>query len=1368
MMFQNRIRFISTITLLGFVGVSQVFARPNINTSGTEHRQVQLKTTAGCQPATAAIDLDINNVDARMLTGGDMWWNQGLQVAAYEIPKGSGKSSQFAASCWIGGFDAQGQLKVAAQEYRQDGNDYWPGALDANNDIDAVGCLDWDYFWKVNKSDIQTFIDLHKNGQQTTSATYDAINHWPASGNTLGVKGNNNAVLTLVPGHTYAPFVDLNNDGIYDPNNTLGGGFDYPDITGDQYIWWVFNDKGNVKLQSQTQAIGLEVQTSAFAYSSQDFLNNATFIKYRVINRGNLEMDSTYIAVWDDCDLGYAFDDYIGCDTTRGLGIDYNGSSTDGTGQVNSYGTQVPQVGLDLFQGPIRIIHDPVTGKDRDSILKMTNFTYFNNDQSSIGNPVNGIEIYGYMTGTIRNGSHFTDDFIGYGIQSKGYGSGPQTHFVFSGDPSQHNQWSECSSQNPPGDRRMIFSSGPFVLKPGASNDIIFGCVWVPNVGGCPNTSFSSIEAVDDQAQALFDNNFKAIEGPNAPRLVIRNLDRRLVLYLVNDQGSNNYKEQFGYVDSTLYMQASPKAHNLGKTDSLYQFQGYRVFQLVDSTQISQIFNADGSVNSAVAAEVFQCDKKDGVSTIVNWAKNTAISDSTWIPSIMVSGKDSGIVHSFEINQDAFATGSDKRLVNYKSYYFYAIAYAYLDWRSNATPKGFIATLKGSDTTQDVPYLASSHGANSTSIEIGVGMPNPANGNMGTVLNSDYGTGVIITTEAGTGNGGNVTALSAASEDSAVRYNSVKKPVYKQGQGPINVKVIDPVMVAPMNWELKINGPISPFAADLGDSASKSTWQLLGTDPTGALSPVTITSEQYLNVVNEQILEDYGISLTMQQVQRPGDNPTAGNGYISSDITFSDSTKPWLGGVQDASDSNALNWLRSGSNTAVTTGINPCSFNDNTQDPMASYANLLSNSAFNKATWGPYALVAPFTHIGIGSACGFALSPSSAAQPTLIDLPSIDLVFTPDMTKWTRCVVIEMQEDPALAQGGADKFFVRVHPSWASTDGVHSGTPPIDPNGNPLFVTGALDGSGKPIITDTSWGMSWFPGYAINPETGDRLNIVFSEDSWLTSDNGADMLWNPTSRVTSSVTGADVSVIFGGKHFIYVLNSTYDSDKVFKQKITSSLTTDNNTAWRMAQWAGIPLLNATNNIQYLPLSQGFIPTETRLRFRVTRPYAFFNSNRYVPYINRGSNPEYFPTLPAADSAGLPNSGFPDYTFSTVNLAATQVTDKTDKSSILNRIFAVPNPYYGYSGYETNRYDTKVRIINLPAQVTIHIYSLDGTLIRTLTKSDPSVPFIDWDIRNSVGLPVASGMYLMHVSLPGIGETILKWFGGMRPIDITTY
>jgi hypothetical protein len=100
-----------------------LMAAPN---KGISKREQGLnKTAAGCNQTTATIDLDVNNVRARLMNGGDMWWDIPTGSAAYEVPKGSNKNALFAGSIWIGGKDASGSLKVAAQTYRQSGNDYW-------------------------------------------------------------------------------------------------------------------------------------------------------------------------------------------------------------------------------------------------------------------------------------------------------------------------------------------------------------------------------------------------------------------------------------------------------------------------------------------------------------------------------------------------------------------------------------------------------------------------------------------------------------------------------------------------------------------------------------------------------------------------------------------------------------------------------------------------------------------------------------------------------------------------------------------------------------------------------------------------------------------------------------------------------------------------------------------------------------------------------------------------------------------------------------------------------------------------------------------------------------------------------------------
>lgn len=1350
MILRKKIKLAGVLALLGVWGIAtDGQAKENIGTS--QHR-AGFKTTAeagGCLPATAAIDLDINNVRARLMTGGDMWWNIGQQVAAYEVPKNSGKSSQFAASCWIGGYDQQGQLKVAAQTYRQDGNDYWPGALNSVGKINKDTCDLWDRFWKVDRSTINQFINLFKtNGQsQAQGNEYKVINEWPATGNdgsgldkkVFGTKGRDGStLLSLYKGRTYAPFKDLNTDGIYQPQDG-----EYPLITGDQYIWWVFNDAGNTKQQSITAAMGIEVQTSAFAYATQDFLNDATFCQYRVINRGALTIDSTYIAVWDDLDLGYYKDDYIGCDTSRGLGISYNGTNDDGGNAghpVNSYGLNPPQVGLDFFQGPLRPVKR--TGlPDTVERLGMTNFTYYNNDNSIIGNPSNGIQIYFYMTGSIRTGQRFSYDFLGPGQPSKGYGTGPVSNFVFWGDPGDNTQWSECACNNNPDDRRFIFSSGPFQLLPGAMNDIVFGCVWAKGAGGCGATNFKTIKSIDDQAQGLFDNKFKTVEGPEAPRMEVRELDRKLVFYIVNDYGSNNFGENYGrtdgaYNDSLSYHQISTKA--TGKPDSLYKFEGYRVFQLANSQITSaEIFDpVTGEVDNTKAYEVFQCDVKNGVNQIVNYGSNIAVNGANTFPMIKVSGRDSGITHSFVLTNDQFSTGADKRFINYHTYYFVAIAYSYNNFAA-FDPANIT-------TTQDVAYLGSAHGKGGTEIKVVPAVPNPANGAMGTVLNADFGSGITVTRLEGVGNGGNDVELSQETEDAIVKNGSEGKLVYKQNQGPVSIKVIDPVKVPSYDWVLQILGP-NTANAGISDTGR---WML--TAYNGNTQADIIYGERNLGSVNEQILENYGLSVEINQVKAPGVEQKTGNGYITSEVIFEEVSKPWLWGVKDESDSSFANWIRSGNNKKYTHTpdplSNPCSFNDNSLDTGLAYANMLSNFSPVKSTWAPYVLVAPWqsNHAGSGTQCGFqfAFSPQTQTAVLFRQLPDVDIVFTSDKSKWTKCAVIEMQEDPQLAQGyvgkANSKFLLREHAGWA------------DPN----LVAGD---NMTPIYSDddSEKGMSWFPGYAIDQSTGKRLNIAFGEDSYMGLNNGDDMVWNPTFNKFNLWDG---SIIFGGKHAVYVMGTAYDSCKQFARSLRVAAATPTSPLWRTAytamQWVGVPLVNP--EVQLKTLKDGLIPTKTRLRFRVNRPYA--------PAV--GVLDTTVATLKALPTGANPTN--PYYTFSTTGLAPTPVNDKTDKGSVLDRIYAVPNPYFGYSGYETNRFDTKVRIINLPARVTVRIYSLDGALIRTLTKNDPNTPYLDWDVRNSAGLPIASGMYVMHIQADGLGETVLKWFGAMRPIDVTTY
>ncbi|RCK77476.1 MAG: putative lipoprotein [Ignavibacteriae bacterium] len=91
---------------------------------------------------------------------------------------------------------------------------------------------------------------------------------------------------------------------------------------------------------------------------------------------------------------------------------------------------------------------------------------------------------------------------------------------------------------------------------------------------------------------------------------------------------------------------------------------------------------------------------------------------------------------------------------------------------------------------------------------------------------------------------------------------------------------------------------------------------------------------------------------------------------------------------------------------------------------------------------------------------------------------------------------------------------------------------------------------------------------------------------------------------------------------------------------------------------------------------------------------------------------------------------------------------------IDKIMAVPNPYFGASEYERNQFGRIMRFTNLPPKCTIRIFNLQGTMIRRIDKDDQSTT-TDWDLQNNNGLPVASGMYIVHIDMPDIGTKILK-------------
>ncbi|MBO4587028.1 MAG: hypothetical protein J5677_04345 [Bacteroidales bacterium] len=1650
------------VSLLLVTFSSTVSARECIECKKTNARKAAVQTkAAACKRAQSTAELNINNVRALINGYGNMWYDG--SVAQYHLPKNSNTCPLFCAALWIGGTDVNYQLRIAALRFGSEGDDYWTGPLkiDGTASVDLPICNRYDKHYIISKAEVLAFMDHFDYTGATPVQKSDpgddlteVILNWPAKG-----EGAEDLTSYL------APFYDADGDGMYNPHNgdypyydfnndlcprtikqrhpelaavaiptmeteaniVTGGILSDQVLKGDQTIWWVFNDMGNTHTETNGQPIGLEIRAQAFAFSTNDRINDMTFYSYEIINRSTYELRETYFSQWVDADLGYAWDDFVGCDVRRGLGYCYNGDGNDGPGS-GSYNGIPPAVGIDFFQGPYmdpdgkdnpkidieyilgrpesepvrklldtyklkkhgtnidstdaqgRIVYDTIDisyhaddfftcdynswyFKQGDAIgncaingvnfgnnivdderFGMRRFVYYDNGSSSInGEPAKASDYYYYLRGYWKNGQRMK--YGGNAISTGTTNLDCDFMFPYDSDPwhwgtdgqiptINPDDWNEITAGNTANDRRFMQSAGPFTLKPGALNYITVGIPFAQASSGNNWASVQLLRQVDDVCQRLFENCFKVLDGPDAPTLTAQELTNEVVLYLTYENPtSNNYGESYIEASPSIPSSYTDEKGKIHSYDVYYRFEGYQIYQLKDAN--CSIADIEDETKAQLVA---QCDIENyydsviistttdangdtievstpndnpslPISTLVNFTSDTR----TGILSgkVMVEGSNTGIQHVFRVTKDAFATGTNTNLVNNREYYFIAIAYAHNRYKEYSQTEA--SYLDG----QKEPYLAGRKSEKGGSIKPITVIPHsPSSEDGGKQAQAEFGMSPRIIRLGGHGNGGSTLRISQASIDTlmgdinqgllpkapglftgTVRSNGTDRqvmsspciignPMYEENYGPISVRVIDPLKL----HEGRFNILFSNSGSTSDISITKDTrWCIVRDDGGHIDSTYTdghwtyrdeIWSDFEIGRHNEQLFLDLGIAVTLVNPKEAASEPyihsrntycggfvygvASSGALLSSSMNYADENKQWLSGIPDNDSYFLYNWIRSGSQFAektYRTFMNATTKYSVTEpyldeDYFYGYSTTSSNTAGSVETtpldkdqmyedvvyglWGPYGLTStqPF-HPGFNysyympnddTLAAIGVNKNSLERSLMVDqynravhfsslanLPSVQIVITADTSKWTRCPVIEQCDDYTQSEGNARRFSARRH---ASVNKLGKTKAEMTAAGI-TYVAGSID---DPEYISAN-GMGWFPGYAINTVSGERLNIMFGEDSRYVQHNGADMIWNPDNSQTEGTQ----NYTLGGRHYIYVMNATrqpfcnlhtqsittnyyytpsYDAGR-WAMKMLSSLdrlmTTDANKdggiyylrhgvsnyvprdnvmpvrdsialLYASVAWVNMPLVNT----RYLFTNPMDIPTDVTINIDVRTPYdSYLSSNRTTSdsasVVRKNREMPAYQFVISSDEAVLEN------------LATRGNAEQSYIDSLLGQINVVPNPYYSYSAYETaSQLETKVRIVNLPTGVengvkkgcTIRIYTVDGTLVRTLGPTAVSRELsdghnaenttVDWDLHNQTGIPIAGGMYLIHVTVPGIGERVIKWFGTMRPVDLNSF
>jgi len=514
------------------------------------------------------------------------------------------KSVLYSAGIWVGA-KVNNQVRVAIAEYS---SEYTPGPM-----TDAGEASEDDASYRVYKIGSGTNLD----GSSYDDAT--DVAEWPVT------------------------------DGA--PVDEFGD----PDQLGNQMCWSVYNDadaEGHANMA--TDPLGVEIQQSTFGFAAKGALDNVIFLKYTIINKGGNTLDSMYISLWADPDVGDAGDDLVGCDTVLSLGYCYN----EGSDAI--YGVPVPAVGFDFFQGPIvpsvgdtAVIPGSAPIPDH-KVLGMTSFNKYINGTD----PQNAQEVYNYMSGLNRDGSVVTDP------------DGIETKFFVPGDPVEDSGWIDDASA----DRRFMMSTGPFVMEP---NDTQVVLAAVLAAQGTNNLrSIKELKTIDEQAQLVYDLNFEIPQPPPNPNVFARGFaDAIELVWDDTPEDPEVYFEDFRRELSQLYV-----------------FEGYNIY-VGDSptgpwTRIATIDHDAGEMEAVYAdeagdyygcvwneeTEVFDCDSNN----VRTWDfqvlyEDIADSETGKTQRVVAQpGSNAGLSYRMRFESDP-RDGSG--LVTFKSYYFAVTSY---------------------------------------------------------------------------------------------------------------------------------------------------------------------------------------------------------------------------------------------------------------------------------------------------------------------------------------------------------------------------------------------------------------------------------------------------------------------------------------------------------------------------------------------------------------------------------------------------------------------------------------------------------------------------------------------------------------------
>ena len=1336
--YMNKVKTGYILPLLGwmaFVGVAR--AEKTVDVFGTSSvAKAMIATTGNYDGNRVYTDLENNGmIVSHRITG-----HSGM-----EWPKGTSLYSVFASGVWYAG-SVGGDLRCATAEYGPEmvAGPYGTNSSDASYKI-----------WKVNKSDL---------GDPLAS---DDFQNWPVADG--------------------APWVDVDGDGVYTP---LPNGVDHPEFLGDQVIWYVRND-GDPTAHTifQTLPLGIEVQTTVFGFDRPDAFGDMMFVKELIINKGGNTIDDMYIGLWSDPDLGDASDDYVGCDTTLGLGFCWNDGDDS---YYSSYSGGTPAVGYDFFQGPIvPSAGDTAFAFGRNIAdyknLSMSSFSKYINGDPVYTDPNDVQEVYNYMQGLMRDGSEFPVAATG------------GSKFVHPGNPSDDTGPTDDvlvdSDLNPADDRRFLMNTGPFTMSPADSQEVVFAIMHA--AAGDAKASVDYLKEVDLLAQLAYDIQFALPASPPTPDVSVTALKDQVLLTWDNSAESYNQVSAVDkmpvpvsfdttYVtdiqevvtatqdttiegsDTTIttvydttysYVQVVDQIDTTFQgEDTYFRFEGYNVYQ------------HETASGAGESKKIATFDLNNGLTEIYDNVFNSELGAT--INQIVQGGSDSGIQRMLAVTQDAIGGGIPLK-VN-RQYYFSVTAYGYNEYgipKTLESPNNIFSVrpqvpntwAAGDGTAESGTMVSSTHtdGGSDGTIMVKVIDPTKLTGNTYQVYHNvghfyrDLN-GVWQPTDSDGGVAKSLDCTGSTVTAAAIASATI---------GSVDLTFTFD-MVCGSNW-------VDGIQLDLPDDLTVNSWPSLGEDR-GNNSEGTLSEGNVITWGDSARSTWGGITSGLVwtvNVSPPSSYPVSigyhiwDDGYDGTIVDASGDAEVTELGFEHKS---FLHW--NVKNT--TTGVDV--LEDQTMVSGVSYENVVDGVLHEQSSAMGETANAMFDGLQV-----MVNGPSNGIHGVWqVSNASGEIAGVDDDVN-ENILWLNFLTAPGYPTAQAnDGYFFFVHGGGTAND-LDSFYERVFRGGNfnvaiPYdYEMRFTEEGGKAWMAYTSGTIvdipfeTWNLGTTPNDPSDDvrMINWIFDsngndvydfhgEDAHSSADNDPSTDWvywrNPTD-MTPGTAGYDACVStpsYGYSEGYYgtevmartMLMNWNGYASVGDSLAVSELSSPDSTQWTAADTT-------------LLLERGWFLESANSLGNWTLDTVGGVAYAYGLILEM---PEVGTTFRVITNK--PNTVDDTFTFTTDGL-----TGDNDIAYEVGNVNVWPNPYFGYNPEERNPLDQKVQFTHLPDDGTstkIRIFDLAGQPVKTLTH-DGSSQYMEWNLTNNFDVPVASGMYLAHVETHDGQSTILK-LGVVQP------